>query len=186
MAEHNRLEQVFISLVNNAIDAIERCDQMAGKEYEKLISVRSYIEEKMVVANPTANTARVGTLGAMVMMATVLFYVIWSYREYRRKWISRIEADDLLVKGKHRDLVVDVAKLPEIKDDEATIELDSLEELVKVAESLLKPVLRLAEKERHIYCVMDGETRYQYTSELEYISYYKHIKLSQTEESGEK
>ena len=122
------------------------------------------IKETLTVPNPTAGTAKIGSLGALGVTAVIFLYTIWNYWEYRRRRISRLEADDIQVKGKHKDLVVDVEKLPDTKDEETLIELGSLDELVKVAESLLKPVLRLAEPERHIYCVIDGMARYQYVS----------------------
>ena len=121
------------------------------------------IEETLVVSNPTARTVRIGSLGALGMIAMVLLYSIWSYREFKRKWISRIEADALQARSK-QDLVVDVETLPDIGSEETVIKLGSLSELIKTADALLKPVLRLAEPERHIYCVIDGMTRYQYVS----------------------
>jgi len=122
------------------------------------------IEETLTVPNPTAGLAKLGSLGALGVTAVIFLYTLWSYIVYRRRRISQLEADDIQVKGKHKDLVVDVEKLPDTKDEETLIELGSLDELVKVAESLLKPVLRLAEPERHIYCVIDGMARYQYVS----------------------
>jgi len=122
------------------------------------------IAETLTVPNPTAGLAKMGSLGALGVTMVIFLYTLWNYREYRRRRISRLEADDILVKGKHKDLVVDVEKLPDTKDEETLIELGSLDELVKVAESIFKPVLRLAEPERHTYCVIDGMARYQYVS----------------------
>jgi len=122
------------------------------------------IEETLVVSNPTAGTAKMGSLGALGMMSMALLFAVWRYWEFKTKWISRIEADALLVSSKHQDLVVDVEKLPDIRKNEMVVELASLGELIKGADGLLKPVLRLAEPERHIYCVIDGTTRYQYVS----------------------
>jgi hypothetical protein len=122
------------------------------------------IEKTLTVPNPAAGIAKIGSLGALGMTMIIFLYTLWSYWEYRRRLISQLEADALQVKSKHQDLVVDVEKLPETKDEETMIELGSLDELVKVAEALLKPVLRLAEPERHLYCVIDGMARYQYVS----------------------
>ena len=128
------------------------------------------IEETRVVSNPGATTAKVGSLGALVMMGTILAYSIWSYREFKHKWISRIEADALLIKNKRPDLVVDVETLPDIGKEGTVAELGSLGELIKTADTLFKPILHLAEPERHIYCVIDGLTRYQYISLPQYVS----------------
>lgn len=122
------------------------------------------IEETIVVSNPSAGVAKMGSLGALGMTAIAFLYSMWSYREARRRRISRIEADSLQVKSR-QDLVVDVERLPApIWNEETVVEMGSLNELFKTADSLLKPVLHLAEPERHIYCVIDGMTRYQYMS----------------------
>ena len=50
MAEHNRLEQVFINLVSNAIDAMdEKADRSAGEPVEKHLSIKSSLEGGQVV-----------------------------------------------------------------------------------------------------------------------------------------
>ncbi len=125
------------------------------------------IEETLVVSNPAAGTARIVSLGALGMMLVALLYVIWSYREFKRRRISRIEADTIEARSK-QDLVVDVERLPApVWNQETTVEVGSLSELIKTADSLLKPVLHLAEPERHTYCVIDGVTHYQYVTPVE-------------------
>ncbi|MBI2328084.1 MAG: hypothetical protein HYU85_00240 [Chloroflexi bacterium] len=81
-----------------------------------------------------------------------------------------MEADARLVRDKRPDLVVDVENLPDIESEGTVIGLASLDELMKTADALLKPVLRLTEPERHTYCVIEGLTRYQYESLPQYIS----------------
>ena len=46
MADHNRLEQVFINLITNARDALEA----RGKTWKKTLKVRTFAEDKHVVA----------------------------------------------------------------------------------------------------------------------------------------
>lgn len=70
-------------------------------------------------------------------------------------------------KKKHKDVIIDVNELPEAKTREVVIPISSLDELVKVADTLLKPVLHKAESDKHSYCIIDGTTRYQYMSMLE-------------------
>ncbi|MFH1156743.1 MAG: PAS domain S-box protein [Pseudomonadota bacterium] len=49
-AEHNRLEQVFINLVTNAIDSMdEKAAKAAGQSVEKCLTIRSFSEGQMVV-----------------------------------------------------------------------------------------------------------------------------------------
>jgi signal transduction histidine kinase len=52
MAEHNRLEQVFINLVTNAIDAMnEKSDQSDNKDVEKRLTIKSYVENGQVAVD---------------------------------------------------------------------------------------------------------------------------------------
>ncbi len=50
MAEHNRLEQVFINLVTNAIDSMdEKAEKIKDQNIEKLLKIESYTEKDQVV-----------------------------------------------------------------------------------------------------------------------------------------
>jgi signal transduction histidine kinase len=50
MAEHNRLEQVFINLVTNAIDAMdEKSEQPEHRDADKKLTIRSFAENGHVV-----------------------------------------------------------------------------------------------------------------------------------------
>jgi PAS domain S-box-containing protein len=54
MAEHNRLEQVFINLVTNAMDAMdEKAAQSEGRKTEKLLKIRSFNENGWVKVTVT-------------------------------------------------------------------------------------------------------------------------------------
>lgn len=49
-AEHNRLEQVFINLVTNAIDSMDEKESEAGTPIEKKLRIRTYLSNDKVVA----------------------------------------------------------------------------------------------------------------------------------------
>lgn len=149
---------------NQNLTVILRPDEVVWPEVEPATKSGT-IDETLIVPNPTAGIARRLSLGVLGMMAVALLYTVWRYWESKRRRISRIEADALQVTDKYRNLVVDVKKLPTpVWNGEVTVEIGSLDELIKTADSLLKPILRLAEAERHIYCVIDGVTRYRYVS----------------------
>jgi len=122
------------------------------------------IEETVVVPNSGATTAKVGTLGLLGMTTIAFLYTTWSFWESRRRYLTRIQIDDLQVKGKYQSLVVDVQRLPDT-GNHLVVELGSLAELARTADSLLKPVLRLVETDKRTYCVIEGNTRYQYISQ---------------------
>ncbi|HUV51271.1 MAG TPA: ATP-binding protein [Anaerolineae bacterium] len=49
MADHNRLEQVFINLVTNAVDAIDEKVHKMGPEFEKTMTIKSFVQENQIV-----------------------------------------------------------------------------------------------------------------------------------------
>ena len=60
---------------------------------------------------------------------------------------------------------MDVEELPSVKPNETVIPLSSLDDLVRIADDLVKPVLHKVAEGRHIYCIVDGTVRYQYISQ---------------------
>lgn len=79
------------------------------------------------------------------------------------------DEEAMRARRKHKDVILDVKELPEVTGRERVILLDSLDELIKTADDLLKPVLHRAEKGRHTYCVLDGMDRFEYISEFEFL-----------------
>jgi len=79
---------------------------------------------------------------------------------------SPLEVEAHQFKMKHKDVVVDVEELPQVTSANTIVAVESLSELAKAADALLKPVLHRAESRRHVYCVIDGATRYEYVSTI--------------------
>ncbi len=77
-----------------------------------------------------------------------------------------VEEEAFRARKKHKNVIMDIVELSLAKPEEAIVPVGSLEELVKAADSLFKPVLHQTEVGRHTYCVIDGLTRYEYISEL--------------------
>jgi hypothetical protein len=96
-------------------------------------------------------------------VAFLLFlYLLMLNIKFKPAELSWIEAEALRARKKYKGLIADIKELPEAKAEEMVISLNSLDELVKTADSLLKPVLHKSEPRKHTYCVIDGLTRYQY------------------------
>jgi hypothetical protein len=76
-----------------------------------------------------------------------------------------VEEEALGAKKKHKGVIVDVGELPPTRAGEIIIPIGSVDELVRTADALLKPVLHQAEADKHTYCVIDGVIRYQYIIE---------------------
>lgn len=113
-------------------------------------------------------------MGLPVMQARILFAIaagiifilfMFSLLMYFRPGPgkpSQIEREVQRAGKKYKDIIVEIKELPGVKPGETVISLDTLGDLIKAAQGLLKPVLHKAEKDRHIYSVLDAPTRYEY------------------------
>lgn len=137
-------------------------------EEELVASKPGAIKTSRMIPNPNKfvglSISEIRNLSAIV---AGVFFILFLYLLVLNVWLkpkklSRIEEEALRAKKKYKNAIVDIKELPEAKADETVIWLSSLDELVKAADALLKPVLHKAEPERHAYCVIDGLTRYQY------------------------
>jgi hypothetical protein len=102
----------------------------------------------------------------LVVVAVIVFLIFgfcaFVYVRSRRAGTAAAEKETLRAQKKYRNIIVEIREMPEVKQGETVILLSSLDDLVRTAESLLKPVLHKAEGRRHFYCVFDAATRYEY------------------------
>jgi len=96
-----------------------------------------------------------------------LLFVLRNSRQAQAVAISTIEEEALRANRKHKGVIVDVGELPPIGAGEAVIRIGSVDQLVRTADALLKPVLHHAEADKHTYCVIDSGVRYLYVAETE-------------------
>ncbi|MEE8637231.1 MAG: DUF5305 family protein, partial [Dehalococcoidia bacterium] len=120
------------------------------------------VENRMV---PVANAwvFRALSLVGLVLVVFALLFVLRNSRQAQAVAISRMEDETLRAKRKHKGVIVDVSELPPA--GEAVIPIGSVDELVNIADALLKPVLHHARADKHTYCVIDGGVRYLYVLE---------------------
>ncbi len=119
------------------------------------------VENRMV---PIANTwvFRALSLVGLVLVVFALLFVLRNSRRAQAVAISSMEAEALQAKRKHKGVIVDVGELPPAGAGEVVIRIGSVDELVGIADALLKPVLHHTEADKHTYCVIDGNVRYLY------------------------
>jgi hypothetical protein len=122
----------------------------------------STIQESRTVPAPNAHQFRVLSLVILALVVFAFVFVMWNARHAKALPISRMEEEELRAKRKHKGVIVDVGELPPTGAGEAVIPIGSVDELVKTADALLKPVLHHVEADKHTYCVIDGAIRYQY------------------------
>jgi len=93
----------------------------------------------------------------------LLFSVVW-YFIFKPEGVSQIEKETLQVRKKYRERMAEATSQTPVLG-EKTISLGSIEDLIKVADELGKPVIHQplgTHEEQHAYYVFDGATRYQY------------------------
>jgi len=101
----------------------------------------------------------------LVIALLALGYFSWCQIQLRLVPVTASEAEVARARKKYRQMMVDVKELPEVKPTETIIPLTTLDDLVRIADDLVKPVLHQAEKGRHTYCVIDSGVRYLYVIE---------------------
>ncbi len=101
----------------------------------------------------------------LVIALLALGYFGWSQTQLRLAPVSAGEAEAARARKKYKEMMVDVEELPGVKPTETVIPLNSLDDLVRIADDLVKPVLHQAEKGRHTYCIIDSGVRYLYVVE---------------------
>jgi len=84
------------------------------------------------------------------------------YVRYRPKQVPYLDEAALRARKKYKGAIVDVEELPQAEASQMVVSFTSLDELVRAADTLFKPVLHKVEPEKHTYCIIDGLTRYQY------------------------
>jgi len=139
---------------------------------EELVSSKpGAIEMNTIIPNPNKfaglSINQIRNLSASVagIIFSLLVYSLVLNIWFKPEKLPRIEEEALRARKKHKDVIVDIEELPEAKAGEMVIQLSSLDELIKAADGLLKPVIHKAGVQRHTYCVIDGLTRYEYISE---------------------
>jgi hypothetical protein len=101
----------------------------------------------------------------LVVALLALGYFGWSQTRLGLAPVSVGEAEVARARKKYRQMMVDVEELPEVKPTETVIPLNSLDDLARIADDLVKPLLHQAKEGRHSYCVIDSGVRYLYVIE---------------------
>jgi len=154
------IDEVFIHTLRGALGMTT---VTWDKEVEK--SESATIEGTKTVTDPHVPKYRLWSRVVAGVLLFIFLFVAW-HAIWARPVMSKIEQEAFRAKKKYKNVIVDIKKLPTVRREEVVIPIGSLEELIKAADNLLKPVLHQASAHKHTYCVIDGLTRYEYISKL--------------------
>jgi len=132
-----------------------------GEELEK--SEEGTIEVTEYLTDPDLPAYRLWSQIVTGLLLLIFLFVLW-HAIWARPVMSKIDEEAARAKKKHKKVIVDIKELPLAEPREIVVLISSLDELIKVADNLLKPVLHQAQVGKHTYCVIDGLTRYEYIS----------------------
>jgi hypothetical protein len=100
-------------------------------------------------------------LGLTILAWLYAGWMLWEHRK-RSPLLALWEATEHTIDS-HKDILVNMTELPAVTEGERITPVDSLEELVKLSDALLKPVLHQVDGAKHNFCVIDGTVRYEYS-----------------------
>jgi len=104
----------------------------------------------------------------ILVSSFLLAYLSYSYTQLRSS-IPTAEKELRHAEKKLQGLLVQTDKLPPVGEGQVLIRLNSLPDLVNLAEETFRPVVYSANEGRFVYCMTDGSgtVRYEYASERE-------------------
>jgi hypothetical protein len=105
--------------------------------------------------------ARIVFLIIMVILLGASGYTVFRYLSKRNKYYTALQKVTE-VHNKYKGIIIEAKEIPEIKPGEAIVQLDSLNDLAKTAENLMKPLLHQFNGQAHVYYVFDASVRYVY------------------------
>jgi len=122
------------------------------------------IKETVTQKNSTRSSIFTASYGLWGFVLALLLWTWWTYREEKRsKQVLSTKWEEVKqIVEKHKGIITDVVALPPEETSDKLVFMSSLEDLVKLSDNLLKPVLHLSSYSMHQYLVIDGITRYVY------------------------
>lgn len=121
-----------------------------------------------IIYQPWVNIIRFVSYALSIVSFPGLFVIIWAFASSRPTKPMRPEALIKEVIEPFKEIISETAEEPQFKEHRlmpiATISMKTLEDLVKVADTLAKPIVHTRKPpETHIFYVFDETTRYEYT-----------------------
>ena len=136
-----------------------------GKELSQ--SQSGSIGGTKVASSSRRDSLKVPAFAGLIVALMALGFLSRNQARLKPAGINAVEVEAARARKKYKQVMVDIEELPEVKPNETVITVGSLDDLVRIADDLVKPVLHRGEERRHIYCTVDGLVRYQYVNRAE-------------------
>ncbi|MCW4020932.1 MAG: DUF5305 domain-containing protein [Candidatus Bathyarchaeota archaeon] len=99
-----------------------------------------------------------------VMTAGALGWLIWRLRGIRLTRTPKPQKYLNEIIEPYKEIIAEAAQTPDEKSAVTSLGVKSIEDLVKIADSMFKPIIHVQKGENgHLFYVIDGSTRYEYT-----------------------
>lgn len=118
--------------------------------------------EKVIIQSSSVAKRNSLAFTIAIFLSLIAFALITKGEPGTKSKLGKIDETEKVVKWikrKYGDWIVDSDEIP---STEVIISLKSIEDLMKVAEDLGKPVIHKANKGKHLYCVFDNSVQYKY------------------------
>jgi hypothetical protein len=142
-------------------DTLVWSDNLTKSEPGSIKTTRVVPQTEKYLGLPVSQTRILLAVVASIILVLFIFSLL-GYFWPRQGKLTAMEKKAQQAQKKYKNIIVEIKELPEVKPGETVILLNSLDDLTRTAEGLLKPLLHKAEGQRHIYCVFDAATRYEY------------------------
>ncbi|MBA3037932.1 MAG: hypothetical protein FP814_15765 [Desulfobacterium sp.] len=102
-------------------------------------------------------------------ITTILFFILLLLFAYLTKnkpiEMNRVEETVANINKKYGDWIADAKEMP-LTGNQVSVSLNSMEDLIKIAEELGRPVIHVKNAQKHYYYVLDGSMRYEHLVDL--------------------
>jgi hypothetical protein len=144
-----------------AADTLNWSDNLTQSEPGSIKTTVIVSQSEKYLWGTVAQVRIVLPIVASIVLVLFLLALVWYFRP-RQDGLTPEEKTARQALKKYRNMIIEIKQLPEVQPNEAVILLNSLDDLVRTTESLLKPILYKVEGQRHVFCVFDAGTRYEY------------------------
>jgi hypothetical protein len=140
------------------LDIVFRQDQGRFIDITPLSTVnQGSITDTVTVRNAWVDSLRLAAVAGIVISGIALVAALALY--YRSKPSELRRSVEKMI-SPHKDIIVDTAQIPPATN--SIVETTSLDDLVRTAEVLARPIMHSVAGNEHTFFILDGETKYQF------------------------